>query len=384
MRRVARVVGVGAAALVLVLVPWAGARRAAHEPAFFIDDDRPLLIPPPAAPALAQPIPGPFITEQPHLVGGCGCDTVVINASNTVRDADVRSGSATSINNGVTYVSAAYAARYENEIRVKVRQVARAVSGDVMAGQSIALAAAGGGRCHNFVVKARNVLEDVEVRSGNATAANHSTVLLDPGVDPNRLDLHLHQHALAQAGNATAGQFIAAAGAGAAGGCGSVTVEASNVTDDVTVRSGRALGTNDNTIRTCAEAGCEAELRELAAGSTAVQLCTGDGCHTRRGTDVAATLPPAPAGSAAPPPAFAVPDPSYLTPDLAYCDLRGPGADACRAALTSSSPSPSPTPSATPSPTPTGTPSASPSAKGKASGPSPSPSATPKTVARND
>src|SRR5207247_6767979 len=98
--------------------------------------------------------------------GGCGCETVVSNANNEVRDADVRSGNAKAVNRAVTYISGDYAAQYKHEIEVKIRQVARAISGDAMAGQTIALAAPGP-RCHNILVHARNVLQDVEVRSGN-------------------------------------------------------------------------------------------------------------------------------------------------------------------------------------------------------------------------
>src|SRR6266566_286666 len=117
MSRVARAVGVGTAVAVLVLSPWAGANRARNTPSYFVDDDQPLLMPPPMAPALAQPVALPFVA-QPTASGGCGCDTVVINASNDLRDTDVRTGSAKAVNNAVTYISAGYAAKYAHEIEV--------------------------------------------------------------------------------------------------------------------------------------------------------------------------------------------------------------------------------------------------------------------------
>jgi hypothetical protein len=252
---------------------------------------------------------------------------------------------------------------------VKIRQVARAISGDVMAGQSIALAAPGP-RCHNFLVRARNVLQDVEVRSGNATAANHSTILLDPGIDPRRLDLRLHQHAIAEAGQVTTGQVIGAVAGGGRAGCGNVTIDASNFQDEVSVRSGKAVGTNDNTIKTCAEAGCAAELRALVPQSDVVQMCNSGGCDTQSGTDVAATLPPGPSLTPDPTPDLGLTGTSTVVPEPTHCPRHGRRARLCRAAAAAATPSPSPTPSPTPSGTPVATTTPSPT-------PTPTPTGAP-------
>ena len=318
-------------------------------PSYFVDDDQPLLTPPPMAPALAQPVALPFVA-QPTAAGGCGCDTVVINASNDLRDAEVRTGNAKAVNSAVTYISAGYAAKYAHEIEVKIRQVARAISGDAMAGQSISLAAPGP-RCHNILVRARNVLQDVEVRSGNATAINHSTILLDPGVDATRLDIRLRQHAQAQAGNATAGQFIGAIGGSSSAGCGGVQIDASNFEDEVAVRVGKAVGTNDNTIKTCAEAGCAAELRALAGQADQVQLCTTDGCDKQSGAAVLDALPPGP--SLSPTPDTSAPGTSTVELEPTHCPRHGRRAHLCQIAAAAAAASPSPTPTPTPSPTPT-------------------------------
>jgi len=364
MSRVARALGIGAAVAVLVLAPWAGANRTRNTPSYFVDDDQPLLTPPPVAPALALPVAMPFVAE-PTASGGCGCDTVVINAFNEQRDTDIRTGNAKAVNNAVTYVSAGYASKYADEIKVKVHQVARAISGDAMAGQSISLVAPGP-RCHNILVRARNILQDVDVRTGNATAANHSTILLDPGVDPNRLDIHMHQHAFAYAGNATAGQVIGAISAGGPAGCGSVKIDASNFEDGVDVRTGKAVGTNDSTVTTCAEVGCAAELRALAGQADQVQLCTTDGCDKQTGADVLAALPPGPSLSPAPEGSDGT---SAVVPEPTGCPEHGRLARLCRMAAAEATPSPTPTPTPTPTPEPTATPTPTPS-------PTPSPVAT--------
>jgi hypothetical protein len=78
-----------------------------------------------------------------------------------------------------------------------------------------------------------------------------------------------------------------------------VTVDASNLEDNVDVRSGRARGINDNKVEVCAEAGCAAELRALAPRAADVQMCTSDGCSTRSGGEVLSALPPKPSPSPA-------------------------------------------------------------------------------------
>jgi len=330
----------------------------------------PLFTPPPVAPALAQPVAVPFVAD-PQPSGGCGCDTVVIDATNDVRDTSVRTGSARAVNNAVTYISGGYAAKYEHEIEVKVRQVARAISGDADVGQTIALSTRGP-RCHNILVRARNVVQDVDVRTGNATAINHSTILLDPGVDAKRLDIRLRQHAQARAGSANVGQVIGAVdGGGTQNGCGSVKVDASNLVDGVDARTGKALGTNDNVVKTCAEAGCADELRALAPVADQVQLCTTDGCDKQTGAETLAALPPAP--SVSPSPVILAPGTSTVVPEPTECPRHGRRARLCQIAAAAAAASPTPTPTPSPSLTPTPTPAATPT-------PTPTPSPTPQAL----
>src|SRR5438309_7839109 len=120
---IARALSVGAAVGALVLPPWPGATRAQHDSIAFVDSDEPLFVPPPPAPALAAPIAAPFVPLRTATTGGCGCDTVVINANNELHDVKVRSGNARAVNNAVTYISGGYAATYEHEIDVRIRQV---------------------------------------------------------------------------------------------------------------------------------------------------------------------------------------------------------------------------------------------------------------------
>jgi hypothetical protein len=374
MSRVARALGVGAAVAVLVLAPWAGAQRARNTPSYFVDDDVPLFTPPPVAPALAQAVAAPFVAD-PQPSGGCGCDTVVVDATNDVRDTSVRTGNAKAVNNAVTYISGGYAAKYTHEIEVKVRQVARAISGDAIVGQTIALATRGP-RCHNILVRARNVVQDVDVRTGNATAVNHSTILLDPGIDAKKLDIKLRQHAHAIAGTANAGQVIGVADSGGTNGCGSVKVDASNFVDDVDIRTGKAVGTNDNTVQTCAEVGCADELRALAPTADQVQMCTTDGCDKQTGAETLAALPPAP--SVSPTPDATTVGTSTVVPDATQCPRYGRRAKLCQAAAAAAaaaaaeSPSPAPAPTPTPTPAPSDTPAASATPT-----PTPSPAADP-------
>jgi hypothetical protein len=347
----------------LVLTPWAGATRAPHDAIAFVDSDEPLLVPPAPAPALGAPLIAPFVPLRATTTDGCGCDTVVINASNELHEVKVRTGNARAVNNAVTYISGGYAATYEHEIDVKIRQVARAISGDAFAGQQVGLDAPGP-RCHNILVRARNIMDDVQVRSGNATAINHSTVLLDPGVDATRLDIRLRQHAIAAAGNATAGQVIGTTSSGG-GGCGGIRIDATNVETDVKVRVGKAVGTNDNTIQVCAQVGCAAELSALAATADQIQLCTADGCTKQAPADVAAKLAP----DASPTPdATPSPDAGLVSSPAPRCPKHGRLAHLPPCApVPSPSPSPSPDanaqsvnplPSSTPTPSPT--PSAAP------------------------
>jgi hypothetical protein len=149
-----------------------------------------------------------------------------------------------------------------------------------------------------------------------------------------------------------------------------VQIDASNFEDEVSVRVGKAVGTNDNTITTCAEAGCAAELRALAGLADQVQMCTTDGCDKQSGAAVLDALPPGP--SLSPTPDGSVPGTSTVEPEPTRCPRHGRRARLCRLAAAAAA-SPSPTPSLTPSPTPTPTPGTTPT---PTSTPSPSPVAT--------
>lgn len=331
MNRFVRAAGMGAAAASLVVAPWVGSGRVVDDAPAVAHEARPVVAR--AGPWLNQPT----ARRAAAVRGGCGCDDVVINARNVLRDAEIRTGDAKVRNVNVTYISAAYVSMIEGEIEIEVEQQADAISGDALAGQLIS-ALATGPRCANILIRAINILEDVEVRTGDAIAINRNVVLLDPGVDRGRLDIDVDQEANAKSGEAIAGQVIGAAGAGR-GGCGGVKVEARNLIKDVEVRTGEARSRNENSIRTCGELGCAAELLELVGKVGSVRMCTASGCRSVSARELRALLTPVPAEPA-------VPSESPIAPVEPEPEASPSGSppEETPAGEPSPSPSPSPTP----------------------------------------
>lgn len=202
---------------------------------------------------------------------GCKCRTVYVNANNLVRDAKVKTGDAKVENINVTYVSAGFA-----DTEVDIDQEAEAISGDAIAGQILDVKAPGPG-CVNIVVRARNDVKDVEVRSGDARAVNKSIVLLDPGVRRGDLEIDIEQEAVARSGRAVAGQII---GINAGGDrCSKVDLDAANNVSDALVATGKASFLNQAEVKTCAAVGCKAELRRLLGTADEVEVCSGEDCR---------------------------------------------------------------------------------------------------------
>jgi hypothetical protein len=199
---------------------------------------------------------------------GCICRDVVVNASNIVRDAEIESGDAEVKNSSLTYIAPGFKGE------VEVEQVADARSGDAIAGQIIAVDAGEG--CARVSVRARNLVEDSEVESGDAVAKNRSVVLFNPSVDREEVELDIEQDAEAVSGVPMAGQVIGVQGGG--GPCGGVEVDALNDVIDVDLESGEAITDNDSVIEDC-DAVCIEELEEQLEGVDALQVCDEDGCE---------------------------------------------------------------------------------------------------------
>jgi hypothetical protein len=225
-----------------------------------------------ATPALAA-VDGPADpppARQRSAPTGCTCREVVVDADNIVRNADVRSGDSEVTNSSITYISPSY-----GDDEVEVDQDAEARSGHAIAGQILSVDAGEG--CSRVRVRARNIVEESEVRSGDAVAKNKSVVLLDPRIKREDLEIDIDQDAEAVSGDAIAGQIIGVRGGG--GPCGGVIVEALNRVRQVDVRSGDALTFNQSDIVMCTSPGCIDDLRELLSGVDTVQLCAGDDCE---------------------------------------------------------------------------------------------------------
>ena len=211
---------------------------------------------------------------------GCTCREVVLNAKNVVRDAEVRTGDAEVINTSITYVTPSY-----DDTEVEVEQDADAETGDAVAGQVLAVDGNGAGRgggCSRVVVNATNIVEDAEVRSGDALARNTSVVLLDPAVQRGDVEVEVDQDADAESGDAIAGQVIGIKGGG--GPCGGVILNALNEVRDVDVRSGDATIENISKVLACRDAGCLRTIRGLLGDVDSVNVCKRGGCESV-GTD---------------------------------------------------------------------------------------------------
>lgn len=201
---------------------------------------------------------------------GCSCREVVVDVSNEVRDADIRTGDAEVENESFTYIAPTF-----GDDEVEIDQEADAVSGDAIAGQILAVD--GGPGCSRVRVTATNIVEDSELRTGDAVARNKSLILLDPRINREDLEIEVDQEANARSGDAIAGQIIGVNGGGP---CGGVIVEALNRVRNVELRTGEAITENDSDILTCRSAGCAFELRLLFLGVEAIDVCGSDGCRS--------------------------------------------------------------------------------------------------------
>jgi hypothetical protein len=226
-----------------------------------------------ATPALAAvdgPVDEPRAPVVRRRAAGCTCREVVVNAENIVRDADVRSGDSKMTNSSITYVAPTF-----GDTEVEVDQDAEARSGHAIAGQILSVDAGEG--CSRVHVRARNIVERSDVRSGDAIATNKSVVLLDPSINRGDLEIDIDQDAEAETGDAIAGQIIGVRGGG--GPCGGVIVEALNRVRHVDVRSGEAITLNESDIAMCTSPGCIEDFEELLKGVDSIQVCAGDECE---------------------------------------------------------------------------------------------------------
>ncbi len=231
-----------------------------------------------SVPAVAGPADGPAkgqVASQPQprslsAATGCSCREVVVDASNVVRDADVRTGDARVVNRTITYIAPSY-----EDTDVEVEQDAEAFSGDAVAGQILGVN--GGEGCSRVRVTAKNIVEDSEVRSGDAIAKNRSVILIDPSIRREDLEIEVDQEAVAESGDAVAGQIIGVQGGGP---CGGVILNALNRVRNVELRTGDAITDNKSDILTCESAGCIADLKRMLQNVESVDVCTDEGCET--------------------------------------------------------------------------------------------------------
>jgi hypothetical protein len=126
-------------------------------------------------------------------------------------------------------------------------------------------------------VKARNIVRDAEVRSGDATARNESLILLDPRINKEDLEIEVDQEAEAHSGDAIAGQLIGVHGGG--GPCGGVILVALNDVKDVKVQTGDAETENVSRVLACRNAGCLDEVKLFLMTVDTVQVCDDDDCE---------------------------------------------------------------------------------------------------------
>ena len=130
-----RTAGLGVAAATLAVFPWVGAFRLADEATA---DARPSVARISAAPAWGSaPDEAAGGRSAGGSGGGCGCDEVVVEAINTLRDTKLRTGDAKVRNTNVIYISVAYVASVTGRIEIEVTQRADATTGDALAGQVI-------------------------------------------------------------------------------------------------------------------------------------------------------------------------------------------------------------------------------------------------------
>lgn len=232
--------------------------------------------------AFAGPAVGPAPVTRPQVVtdgprgrvfssAACTCREINVTATNIVKDADVRSGDAKVVNRSITYIGPTF-----RDTEVEIDQEAEARSGDAIAGQILSIAGAGDG-CSRIHVHATNIVEESDVRSGDAIAKNDSLVILDPSISRGDIDIDVDQDAEAESGAALAGQLIGIAGGG--GPCGGVILDAVNRVRDVDVRSGEATMKNISKVMSCDTPACIEEVRRLLRKVDSVRVCEADGCR---------------------------------------------------------------------------------------------------------
>ena len=115
-------------ALTLGIGPWLGL-PAASSPLLPASFGAPVpLVGEAPAEGQAEQLPPPLSAAT-----GCTCREVVVDASNVVKDADIRTGDAKVINRTITYIAPSY-----EDTDVEVEQEAEAITGDAIAGQMLA------------------------------------------------------------------------------------------------------------------------------------------------------------------------------------------------------------------------------------------------------
>ena len=214
----------------------------------------------------------PQIVSGGRTATGCTCREVVVNASNVVRNADVRTGDSKTINRSITYISPSF----EGDDEVEVEQEAVARTGDAVAGQILGINAGEG--CARVHVNATNIVEEADVRSGDAIAKNKSLILLDPRITKKGdIEIEVDQEAEAKSGDAVAGQIIGIQGGG--GPCGGVILNALNRVREVDVRSGDAITDNLSQVLNCDSIGCVDDINRMLKFVDTVQVCSGETCR---------------------------------------------------------------------------------------------------------
>ncbi len=220
---------------------------------------------------LGHSLPADPLSAVDAPVTGCTCREITVKAENVVKHADVETGDAEVVNRSITYVAPTYG---EEDVDVDQEAVAR--SGDAVAGQVLAVDGGTDG-CSRVHVRAKNVVHDAEVRSGDASARNESLILLDPRLNAEELEIEVDQEAEAISGDAIAGQLIGVRGGG--GPCGGVILDALNDVRDVDIRTGDASTENLSRVLACRDAGCLDEVKLFLLSVDDVVVCETDDCE---------------------------------------------------------------------------------------------------------
>ncbi|MEX2394009.1 MAG: hypothetical protein WD826_05975 [Actinomycetota bacterium] len=229
--------------------------------------------------AMFGAVPGPRgerILAAPPIsrATGCSCRQVIVEATNVVEGADLRSGDAKFVNRSITYI----APTFDGDDEIEVDQEAEAHSGDAVVGQILAVDAGEG--CARVHITARNLVKNSDARTGDAIAKNKSVILIDPriGLKEGDLEIEVDQEAVATTGDAVAGQILGVKGGG--GPCGGVIIDALNDVRNVDLRSGDAITDNSSVIMSCLDIGCIDDIASMLRAVDEVQLCAYDKCES--------------------------------------------------------------------------------------------------------